>query len=135
MGCFGEEKECPDDCDACECCLEVKDYAPGFESYDYSSDWFPISGKGWKGELVGLLKGPNAGPIRVPERNQPMAVALSVGRYISPIHEAPIVRKEVPSKAVRIRKMKYDTKFGESAVPREQPQNNTAVIKQIYNVS
>lgn len=82
-----------------------------------------------------LLKGPKAGPMRVPDRNQPIAVALSVGRYMSPMHEAPIVRNEVPSKAVRIRKIKYDTKFGESAVPSEQPQNSTAVIKQIYNIS
>jgi hypothetical protein len=44
---------------------------------------------------------------------------------------APIVRKEVPSKAVRMRKMKYDIRFGESAVPREHARNKVAVIMQI----
>ncbi len=29
------------------------------------------------------MKGPKAGPINVPERNHPIAVARSVGRYIS----------------------------------------------------
>jgi hypothetical protein len=50
---------------------------------------------------------------------------------MSPIQEAPIVRKAVPSNAVRIRKMKYDTRFGERAVPSEQPINSIAVIKQV----
>jgi hypothetical protein len=56
--------------------------------------------------MIPPRNGPSAGPIRVPERNQPMAVARSVGLYMSPIQDAPMVRKEVPSKAVRIRNMK-----------------------------
>jgi hypothetical protein len=56
--------------------------------------------------MIPPRNGPKAGPIRVPERNQPMAVARSVGLYMSPIQDAPMVRKEVPSKAVRIRNMK-----------------------------
>jgi hypothetical protein len=47
------------------------------------------------------------------------------------MHAAPRVRKAVPSKAVRIRKMKYEARFGESAVPREQQQKRKAVIRQI----
>jgi hypothetical protein len=42
-----------------------------------------------------------------------------------------MVRKDVPSKAVRIRKTKYEARFGDSAVPREQPRKRKAVIIQI----
>jgi len=52
------------------------------------------------------IKGPNAGPTRVPEKNHPSAVPLSVGVYMSPRHAVPTIRKEVPWKAVRMRKMK-----------------------------
>lgn len=52
------------------------------------------------------MKGPNAGPISVPDRNQPIAVPRSVGLYISPIQAEPMVRKAVPSKAVSMRKIK-----------------------------
>jgi hypothetical protein len=51
---------------------------------------------------------------------------------MSPIQDAPIVRKDVPSNAVRIRKMKYDGRFGDNAVPREHPKKRKAVIRQIW---
>jgi hypothetical protein len=60
-----------------------------------------------------------------------MAVARSVGLYISPIQDAPIVRKDVPSNAVRIRNMKKAARLGDRAVPREQPKNRKAVMMHI----
>lgn len=66
------------------------------------------------------MTGPKAGPIKVPDRNQPMAVARSVGRYMSPMTAAPTIRKAVPSKAVSMRKMKKEARLGERAVPREK---------------
>jgi hypothetical protein len=78
------------------------------------------------------LQAPDSpGPIKVPDKNHPMAVARSVGLYISPIQDAPMLRKEVPSNAVRIRKTKYEVKLGDKAVPREQPRNKRAVMRQI----
>ena len=67
---------------------------------------------------------------------------------MSPIHDEPTMRKEVPSKAVKIRKMKSEsmldavilfdvlehshaTRLGESAVPKEQSVNRKAVVMQI----
>ena len=50
---------------------------------------------------------------------------------MSPMQLAPIVKKEVPSNAVRIRKMKYAGRLGESAVPREQPRKSVAVTRHI----
>jgi hypothetical protein len=46
--------------------------------------------------------------------------------------EAPIVKKEVPSNAVKIRKKKYTARFGDRAVPREQRVNKAAVMRQIW---
>lgn len=40
------------------------------------------------------------------------------------------MRKEVPSKAVRIRKTKNEARLGESAVPREQQAKRNAVEMQ-----
>jgi hypothetical protein len=85
--------------------------------------------------MIPPMNGPNAGPIKVPERNHPMAVARSVGRYMSPIQLAPMVKKDVPSKAVKMRKMKYAARFGESPVPREQPRNSAAVTRHICFLS
>lgn len=70
--------------------------------------------------MIPPMKGPNAGPMRVPDKNHPMAVARSVGRYMSPMTAAPTIRNAVPSKAVSMRKMKKDARFGERAVPREK---------------
>jgi hypothetical protein len=53
---------------------------------------------------------------------------------MSPIQEAPMVRKDVPSKAVRMRKMKYAGRFGAKAVPREHPRKRAAVTRHIYFV-
>lgn len=72
--------------------------------------------------------------ISVPERNHPIAVPRSVGRYMSPIHDDPMVRKAVPSKAVRMRKIKYATRFGERAVPSEQAVKRKAVTRHIYTL-
>lgn len=88
--------------------------------------------------------GPNAGPIRVPERNQPIAVPRSVGRYISlsavstwqeanrtrspyPIDAAPNRINAVPSNADSARKTKKEAKFGANAVARLSKKNRTAV--------
>lgn len=38
-----------------------------------------ITRQDWKVTMMPPMKGPNAGPIRVPDRNHPMAVARSVG--------------------------------------------------------
>jgi hypothetical protein len=61
-----------------------------------------------------------------------MAVARSVGLYISPIHEAPTMRKAVPWKAVRIRKTKKAAKLGLAAVPMEHPRNRIALVRHVY---
>lgn len=93
------------------------------------------------------MKGPNAGPIRVPLRNQPIAVARSVGLYMSlrkvstyayqergtwtvthARQAEPTRMNAVPSNAVRIRKTKKAARFGASAVPMLQPQKSTDVI-------
>ena len=50
---------------------------------------------------------------------------------MSPMQDAPMLRNDVPWNAVKIRKTKYDARFGESAVPREQPQKRAAVTTQI----
>lgn len=70
--------------------------------------------------MIPPMNGPNAGPIKVPDKNQPMAVARSVGRYMSPMTAAPTIKNAVPSKAVSMRKMKKEARFGERAVPREK---------------
>jgi len=77
------------------------------------------------------MRGPRAGPIKVPERNQPIAVARSTGRYMSPMTEAPTMRKLVPSKADRQRKMKNAARLGDRAVPRLQQKKRNAVMMQI----
>lgn len=77
------------------------------------------------------MNGPRAGPISVPERNHPMAVPRSVGRYMSPMQAAPIVRNEVPWTAVRIRKMKKAGRLGASAVPIEQAVKSADVMREI----
>lgn len=69
------------------------------------------------------MKGPNAGPTKVPDKYQPMAVARCVGGYKSPMTAAPTVRNAVPSKAVSMRKMKKEARFGDKAVPRENKPN------------
>lgn len=46
-------------------------------------------------------------------------------------HADPTRRKDVPSKAVRIRKMKKAAKFGDSAVPILHPKKSTAVVQVI----
>ena len=71
-------------------------------------------------------------PISVPLRNQPIAVARSVGLYISPIHEAPTIRKAVPWNAVRMRKTKKEARFGLAAVPMEHPRNKIALVRHDY---
>jgi hypothetical protein len=43
-----------------------------------------------------------------------------------------MVRKEVPSKAVRMRNMKKAGRLGDNAVPREQPRNRKAVMRHIW---
>ena len=53
--------------------------------------------------IIPPITGPSAGPINVPDRNQPITVARSVGLYMSPMQEAPMVKKEVPSNAVSMR--------------------------------
>jgi hypothetical protein len=70
-------------------------------------------------------------PISVPLKNQPIAVARSVGLYISPIHDAPTIRKDVPSRAVRMRKTKKAARFGLRAVPSEQAKKRTELQMQI----
>jgi hypothetical protein len=42
---------------------------------------------------------------------------------------APTIRNAVPWKAVSIRKMKNETRFGDKAVPTENPRNMTADIR------
>lgn len=39
-----------------------------------------ITRQDWNVTMIPPMKGPNAGPIKVPERNHPIAVARSVGR-------------------------------------------------------
>ncbi len=50
------------------------------------------------------------------------------------MHDAPTMRKEVPWKAVRIRKTKNEARLGLSAVPMEQARNRTDVMMQICMV-
>lgn len=95
--------------------------------------------------------GPNAGPINVPERNQPMAVPRSVGRYMSlnrlvyrvlsqaaarlllayPIDAAPRRINAVPSNAEHARKTKKAARLGDNAVARLSRKNSTAVRRRI----
>lgn len=49
---------------------------------------------------------------------------------MSLMQAAPTIRKEVPSKAVRMRKMKKAARLGERAVPREQTAKRKAVDMQ-----
>jgi hypothetical protein len=51
---------------------------------------------------------------------------------MSPIHEAPTMRKAVPWKAVRIRKTKNAARLGLAAVPMELPRNKIALVRQVY---
>lgn len=71
------------------------------------------------------MKGPRAGPMRVPPRNQPRAVPRSVGRYTSLRQADPTTRKHVPANALMDRKMKNAGRLGDTAVARENTQNNT----------
>lgn len=50
---------------------------------------------------------------------------------MSPMQAAPTIKKEVPSKAVRIRKTKKAGRFGASAVPIEHAQKRTPEIREI----
>ena len=52
------------------------------------------------------------------------------GLYMSPMQPAPTIKSEVPWKAVRIRNMKNDSRFGASAVPIEKARNKAREIKQ-----
>lgn len=72
--------------------------------------------------------------MRVPDKNHPMAVARSVGRYMSPMTAAPTIRKAVPSKAVSMRKIKKDARLGERAVPREKQPNRKAQEMETWEV-
>lgn len=82
--------------------------------------------------IIPPMNGPTAGPMSVPDRNQPIAVARSVGLYMSPIQDAPMVKKDVPSKAVRTRNTKKAERLGDRAVPIEQPRNRKAVVRHIW---
>jgi len=48
------------------------------------------------------------------------------------MQEAPTIRKLVPSKAVKMRKMKKEARLGDKAVPIEQAKKRIAVIMQIW---
>lgn len=61
-------------------------------------------------------KGPIAGPVRLPDRIHPRAVARPRGSKMSPMAELPTTRKGVPWKAVRTRNTKYAGRFGDNAV-------------------
>lgn len=71
------------------------------------------------------------GPMRVPERNQPRAVARVVGWYRSPMTAGPVTRKDVPAKAVRMRKTKKAGMLGLRAVPMEQAKKTVAETMQV----
>ena len=77
--------------------------------------------------IIPPMKGPRAGPIKVPERNQPSAVARSVGLYISPMTAEPMTRKAVPWNAVKILKTKNEAKLGAKAVPMENAVKRVAL--------
>lgn len=64
----------------------------------------------------------------------PRAVPRSVGLYMSPMTLDPMIRKAVPWKAVKIRKMKNEARLGASAVPTEKAQNRTALAADIYSL-
>jgi formiminotetrahydrofolate cyclodeaminase len=51
---------------------------------------------------------------------------------MSPITAAPMIRKDVPSKAVRMRKMKKAGRFGARAVPMEQQVKRKAVMMETW---
>ena len=70
-------------------------------------------------------------PMSVPAKNHPIAVPRSDWRYISLMQELPTVRRAVPSKAVRRRKMKNEARLGDKAVPIEQPKKRARVMRQI----
>lgn len=42
------------------------------------------------------MNGPKAGPIRVPDKNHPNAVARARGSYTSPNAELPTTKNDVP---------------------------------------
>jgi len=50
---------------------------------------------------------------------------------MSPMAELPTTRKDVPWKAVRMRKMKYEGRFGASAVPMLNAKKRNALVRNI----
>jgi hypothetical protein len=52
---------------------------------------------------------------------------------MSPIAELPTTRKDVPWKAVRTRKMKYEGRFGARAVPMLNAKKRKALARKIYH--
>jgi len=103
--------------------------------------------------MIPPIRGPRAGPMRVPERNQPVAVPRSTGRYISlwcirivsrhtsreqeqytyEMTAEPTRINDVPSMAVRMRKMKKAAKLGARAVPILHATNVDDVMRVIYS--
>lgn len=80
--CLREEKEYEECAAAAECGLEPEDYSPGAECDDYALLCMWLGGLSWcleKDTRRTPRNGPNAGPIRVPDKNQPSAVARARG--------------------------------------------------------
>ena len=103
---FWEEEEDEEGAAAAQGCLEPEDDAPGAKGDNYALVCYVSSVDGlleWRRHTP--RNGPKAGPIRVPERNHPSAVARARGSYTSPMAELPTTRNEVPWKAVRTRKI------------------------------
>jgi hypothetical protein len=81
--------------------------------------------------IIPPMNGPKAGPTSAPLRNQPKAVPRSIGEYMSPRHELPMIKNDVPWKAVRIRNTKKAGRFGARAVPMLKAKNKAAEETQI----
>jgi hypothetical protein len=102
--------------------------------------------------MIPPMKGPNAGPINVPDRNHPIAVPRSTGLYMSlravsdekresvqrragqtyPIHADPTKIKDVPTKAENARNTKKEPRSGARAVARLSKKNDTDVTKFVW---
>ena len=76
---FGLHEEAEDYCGAGKGCLEPEYVAPGAEGDDDASDEWTWSRQHNANVGTGLWGGlPSAGPISVPDKNQPSAVPRSV---------------------------------------------------------
>lgn len=68
------------------------------------------------------------GAIKVPRRNQPRTFPRSVCVYMSAMQAGPMTWKAIPKRAESVRKAKKAARFGERAVPIEQPRKRNAAM-------